>query len=137
MAVKGNDYQALRAQWDAKQQQRDEAEGGFRIRLGEQALEVRPGQLTFHHRREVKRRIGITLDEIGSELASGTASIDTLAAIVWVAAYQADPSDPPDIDGILEWLSDDIDPAEDIDVELFGADDGEADLVDPTNSEPT
>lgn len=138
MAVQGNDHAALRAKWDAKKAERDQARGGFRLRLGTEFVELRPGQLTFQQRREIRRRIGVTVEEVAAELASGAGSIETVAALAWIGAYQEDPTDPPDIDGLMKWLGDELDPGQDIDVEVFDADEaGDPDPADPTNSEPS
>jgi hypothetical protein len=128
--------EALRAQWDAAKQRRDEIHGGLRLRFVDSTFELRPGRFTFHQRREIKRRVGATIEELIFEISSGQGSPETVAGLAWAAAYQAAPTSPPDIEAVFSWVAE-LDPREDIDVDILDDEEPEVDAADPTQSEPS
>ncbi|MDH3194239.1 MAG: hypothetical protein OEM40_07980 [Acidimicrobiia bacterium] len=140
MAVQGNDTYQIEQEWAKIRARKQALNGGFRIVIGGDPVDIQPGRLTFQQRRHIKQATGQSIDAWVGEIVTGAAEADVLAGFLYCGFYQRSELDadghPISVDDVMAMVQtlDNDTPIEiqflDADGEAMTADEVEAQMAD-------
>lgn len=77
---------------------------GLRITIADRTLELWPSRFTYRERQQLWQHTGLTPNDAAMMLASGTGSIEAIAAVCAQAMFQQYDGVLPDMDGLVAWV---------------------------------